>query len=307
MSFNRFDYVKYYRKSDGTLLLPSEALYNGRARLIPCGDDWLVTEVVACDRPKFSDGSCGLLGSVTRCQRDYDVDPLTDEEKAESVSRSKRRARKRVRDLMDANDFEWFMTFTLDEKKIDRTDYSAFIKSVNRYFDNRVRRYGWKYVAVVEYHKRTEKNGKHALHLHAAVAGDRFNLVDSGTVVNPRGGKPITRKYARSLGYADGDLRTVYNVTDWELGHSTAIHTYGDRFALARYITKYITKSVEKVGGRWYYSGGDLDDVLYFPLEVDFDRFSTDHSYHTDFGDFRYVYYDDKKVTLDRLDGLCRQ
>ena len=24
------------------------------------------------------------------------------------------------------------------------------------------------------------------------------------------------------------------------------------------YVTKYITKAAEKVGGRWYYSGGDL-------------------------------------------------
>lgn len=308
MVYNRFDYVKYYDRSDGSLLLPSEALSNCRLRLVPYDNTWLITEIMACDRPKFNNGNYGLLNPVHRSQRSDDDDPITPEEKAEYISRSKRRARKNVRDLMDSNDFQWFMTFTLNEKTFgDRTDYSSFIKAVNRYFDNRVRRYGWKYVAVVEYHKKTESNGKHALHLHAAVSGDYFKLSDSGTVVNPRGGKPITRKYARSLGYKDDELRTVYNVDDWKLGFSTAIHTYGKRHSLAQYITKYITKSDEKVGGRWYYSGGDLSRPLYIATEVNYEEFEHDLDFDSGYGNYRVAYFDNLEgggLTLDRLESL---
>ena len=303
--YNRFDYVKYYDKSDGSLLLPSEALANARARLIPVGNTYMVTELMACDRPKFIRGDYGLLGSPAH-RSPADDEPPTPEDIAASISRSRRRARRAVRDIMDCNDFEYFMTFTLDEKVIDRTDYTAFIKAVNRYMDNRVRRYGWKYCAVVEYHKREESNGLHALHLHAAVSGDKYNLADSGTVIRPKPAKsrPVMRSTAHRQGYTDDQLTTVYNVTDWQYGHSTAIHTYGKRLALARYITKYITKSDEKIGGRWYYSGGNLARALYLPYNIDFERLHSDVCFDSGYGAFKIAYFDEG-ITFDSLDCLC--
>lgn len=296
---------KYYDKEHGYLLTASQALSNCRVRLIPFADTWVVSEVMACDRPKFNGGGYGLLDPVKHVSQ-VDDEPLTPDERQAYVNRSRRRAYKRVKDIMDCNDFDWFMTFTLDGGKIDRTDYAAFIKSVNRYFDNRVRRYGWKYCAVVEYHKRVEDNGLHALHLHACVSGDKMNLVDSGTVIRPDGGKPVKRSTARRQGYADSDLRAVYNVSDWTLGHSTAIHTYGKRLALSRYITKYITKSDDKVGGRWYYSGGDLIAPQYLYDDIDFDSFAGDVEFSHEFGDFKIKYFDEG-LPLDRLDVVCRQ
>ena len=174
---------------------------------------------------------------------------------------------------------------------------------MNRYFDNRVRRYGWKYCAVVEYHKRKESNGKHALHLHACVSGDKMNLVDSGTVIAPHHKKPITRAYARRLGFSDRELKTVYNVADWHLGYSTAIHTYGKRLQLARYITKYITKSDDKVGGRWYYSGGALQKPAYIYDDVDFYSLVGDVEFAHEFGEFKIKYFDEG-LELDRVGDI---
>lgn len=304
MTFNRFDHVRYYDKSDGTLLLPSEALSNTRIRLIPVGDSWVVSEIMTCDRPKFNGGGYGLIGDCRRSAPRDDDDPLTPEEQREYIDRSRRRALKRVRDIVDSNDFDWFMTFTLDGNRIDRTDYKSFIEKVRQYMDNRVRRCGWRYCAVVEYHKRTESNGKHALHLHALVSGDSVKLIDSGTVVRPTGGKPVQRATARRQGYSDADLRTVYNVTDWKLGHSTAIHTYGERWHVARYVAKYITKSDDKVGGRWYYSGGDLAEPLYLYDDIDFDNFVGDVEFDHEFGAFKIKYFDGG-IPLDRLDCVC--
>lgn len=293
---------KYYDKEHGYLLTASQALSNTRLRLIPFDHTYMVSEVMACDRPKFNGEGYGLLDPVHRSMVVRD-EPLTPDEQQAYINRSRRRAYKRVRDIMDCNDFEYFMTFTLDGDKIDRTDYKGFIKRVTTYLDNRVRRHGWKYCAVVEYHKRKEANGQRALHLHACVSGDHYNLVDSGTVIAPDRKKPITRAYARRLGFKDDDLKTVYNVADWSLGFSTAIGTYGERLALSRYITKYITKSDDKVGGRWYYSGGDLKEPQYLYMNTDFNSLVGDVEFSHEFGDFKIKYFD-KGLPLDCLDNI---
>ena len=156
-----------------------------------------------------------------------------DEVKNDSLERSKRRARKKVFDYAMCNpDLDVFITFTLDGNKIDRYDYKSVIKKLNVWLDNRVRRNGLKYIFVAEHHK----DG--AIHFHGVVNRKAIKLVDSGKL--------------------DAGGHKVFNVKDWELGFSTAIECYGDRASVCKYITKYITKSGEKVGGRWYYSGGDL-------------------------------------------------
>ena len=70
----------------------------------------------------------------------------------------------------------------------------------------------------------------------------------------------------------------MYNIDDWNLGFTTAIRLYGDRAAVAAYIGKYITKG-EKVGGRWYYSGGELQRPRYMYSRVDFESFEPDFSF----------------------------
>lgn len=159
---------------------------------------------------------------------------IKDLTKEENALRAKRRARKTVFDLAMCNsDLDLFITFTLDGAKIDRYDYKPIIKKLNTWLDNRVRRRGLKYIFVAEHHK----DG--AIHFHGVVNSSAVKLAPSGTT-DKRG-------------------HEVFNVTDWVLGFSTAIYCYGGRDAVCKYICKYITKSGEKVGGRWYYSGGELE------------------------------------------------
>lgn len=151
----------------------------------------------------------------------------------EALRRSKSRARKMVFDLVACNpELDTFLTFTLNGELIDRYDYSAAIKKLNTWLDNRVRRRGLRYVFVAEHHK----DG--AIHFHGLANSSALSLTPSG-VKDKRG-------------------NDVYNVTDWRLGFTTAIKCYGERGAVCKYVTKYISKSTEKVGGRWYYSGGAL-------------------------------------------------
>ena len=72
--------------------------------------------------------------------------------------------------------------------------------------------------------------------------------------------------------------QVVYNLPSWSLGFSTAIRLYGDYRAAVGYVLKYITKAPDKIGGRWYYSGGALErpDASY--LVVDFDQLCNEYS-----------------------------
>jgi hypothetical protein len=70
--------------------------------------------------------------------------------------------------------------------------------------------------------------------------------------------------------YLAAGAHVVYNISDWSLGFSTAIPLYGERAAAVAYVCKYVTKSPQKIGGRWYYSGGALQraDVVFLDLDV---------------------------------------
>ena len=160
-----------------------------------------------------------------------------------NLDRAKRRARSAVRDLAFSNDFTFFVTLTLDRQKVNRYDVAEITRKLNRWLDNHVRRNGLAYVLVAERHK----DG--AVHFHGFF-NDALPVVDSGHT-DPKG-------------------HTVYNLPAWDLGFTTAIRLYGDRHKAVGYVCKYITKAQEKIGGRWYYSGGALDRPEVTYSNVDF-------------------------------------
>lgn len=188
------------------------------------------------------------------------------ERAALNLERAKRRARAAVSDLALSNDFRYFVTLTLDKSKVDRYDVKEVTRKLNNWCDNHVRREGLKYVLVAEKHR----DG--AIHFHGFFNGV-LDAVDSGTI-SMGGGKPRRPRSAKereALLSAGG--HAVYNLPAWTLGFTTAIELYGSRRAAVGYVTKYITKAAEKVGGRWYYSGGDLKRPTIEYADVDFDSF----------------------------------
>lgn len=195
-----------------------------------------------------------------------------------NIARSKRRAVNQLNDYILANNFDCFVTLTLDGEKIDRNDYNGVMKKLKDYLGNRTRRNGLRYVGVPELHK------KGGLHFHFLCNSSALKLVDSGTVSVPDiyvgRKKPIKVATADRKGVPLEERHTVYNVDDWSLGFSTAILTYGDVRAVANYVGKYITKGEKKIGGRWYYSGGELKKPICVYERVDFnavDNFTYDY------------------------------
>ena len=173
---------------------------------------------------------------------------LDDERKRASLDRAKRRAKAALTDLALCNDFSYFVTLTLDRRKVDRYDVKEITRKLNHWLDNHVRRNGLKYVLVAEKHK----DG--AVHFHGFF-NDALPVVDSGHV--------------------DKKGHTVYNLPAWDLGFTTAIALYGDKRAAVGYCAKYITKAQEKIGGRWYYSGGNLARPSVTVCDADFEAVSS--------------------------------
>lgn len=160
------------------------------------------------------------------------------------MERSMRRARAKLRRLALANDFDYFVTLTLDPARIDRYDGAAITRALGWWADNMVRRHGLRYVLVPERHK----DG--AFHFHGFVAGPGLKAVDSGKKWNGR---------------------TVYNLPQWTLGFTTAEQLYGDYYAAVGYCCKYIGKQdAERPLGRWYYSGGALKEPAKLYCDLDY-------------------------------------
>lgn len=167
----------------------------------------------------------------------------------DNALRSMRRARAKLRRLALANDFEYFVTLTLDRQKIDRYDPKAITRALNTWLDNMVRRNGLKYILVPELHR----DG--ALHFHGFFAGKNLPVVDSG--------------------HKDNCGETVYNLSQWGYGFSTAIRLRGEYPRAVGYVCKYIGKQEgQRPMGRWYYSGGALKEPRKEYADLDYDELS---------------------------------
>ena len=127
---------------------------------------------------------------------------------------SLKRARDKVYEICKANEFEYFITFTLDRSKIDRYDPKEILKKLNVWLSNGVSRKAFQYVLLPEYHK------DKAIHFHGMFNGD-LALVDSGKVTES--GQPI------------------YNADAWSYGFSTVIRFYGTKERCINYVLKYRT------------------------------------------------------------------
>ena len=196
-----------------------------------------------------------------------------------NLQRAARRAAAKLRDLALCNDFRWFVTLTLDRERIDRYNVKEITRKLNQWLDNQVRRVGLRYVFVPERHK----DG--AIHFHGFV-NDVPGFVSSGTWKVPGHKKPIKpRSEAKRREWAEAGPESgyheVFNWERWPLGFTTAVRLYGDYHSAVSYVCKYIRKQTDggKIGGRWYYSGGELKTPDIVRYDADFDAAAAEAEY----------------------------
>ena len=155
------------------------------------------------------------------------------------------RARGRVRELALCNEWNYFVTLTIDGRKQDRYCLKDYIRSLGFFFGNLGKKYSCKiqYLVIPEQHK----NG--AWHCHGLLFGlpqCAFCLNDNGYLTLP--------DYNRRFGFI-------------------GIEPIRDKCRVAAYITKYITKDfsseARKRGEHLFYSSQGLKgkEVL-FAFEI---------------------------------------
>ena len=180
-------------------------------------------------------------------------------------TRSINRAKSKIFNIAALNDFQHFITWTLDKSKIDREDSTIISKRLKIFLSNMVSRNNLSYLVVPEYHK----DGK-AIHFHGLLSGN-LHLVDSGKRLS--------------------DGRTIYNMPQWNYGFSTCVEVAGSRQKIARYIVKYITKDTKKILGNFYYAGGHITRNPDIELTtLDFDSIEAEPFFVPELGvNFKYL------------------
>lgn len=234
------------------------ALYKARAKYVPdyVNGGLRLASVCEFSRPVFNPDHLedaadpfevippAILAEMREAEKAEEKNEDTSGRNEDSIRRSIRRARLAVFDLAICNKFDLFSTLTFSPDEVDRDSYIQTYGALKIWLSNKVQRKGLRYVAVPEYHK-----DGHAIHFHMLSNADPVDLVDSGHK-------------------AHGE--TVYNIPSWQKGFSTAQYIIGEQSVdfTSKYISKYMTKSNgNKVGGRFYLSGGDLIRPTYVYAE----------------------------------------
>lgn len=265
-----FDYVlpKYYSSGD--------VKRNSKLKTYPDG----TKNLIVSKAPIFRDKSFLTETEWNKPEQEIFIKKKVVHESVQSEPRldSLKRAKDSVFDLMLCNDFEYFFTGTINPDMFDSKNPVELLNPVQQWLKDMVKRYGLHYVMIAEYHK------KGGIHFHGCFASNKqLKMEDSGTKIYYGYKKPIKNSRAEFLGLSGG--KTVYNLKTWSFGWSTAIKLTGDKLRIARYITKYITKDVRKIFGKFYWHSQNLNkpvitchDIKYDDLEVN------------DYNGFKYLF-----------------
>lgn len=155
--------------------------------------------------------------------------------------------RTRLKRLLDKHyirkvEKKYFITDRGRDNVPDRKDDCFCRKAFSRWSrDMRSKLPNMYYVSVPEYH------GAGGIHFHVVVGGvsaAELGLVDSGLVLH--NGKPIQRSKFIDYGFEydlpSGEGATVYNVSSWKIGFTTATEVRSSE-AVTWYVGKYMSKA----------------------------------------------------------------
>jgi len=195
------------------------------------------------------------------------------------------RAKSRLKQIALCNSWDYFVTFTFDDKKVNALNPDVVLKKTQNWLRNQVSRNNIKYLLVPELHK----SGR--IHFHALISGN-INLVDSDTFIVEGFDKPLkSSTIVKRKISAEYIKQKVYNVSRWSYGFSTAIRTYGQPDKMLNYITKYMTKEVQKIFGHCYWFSRNVVAFPVVELKNEYDYYSIHaREYSHGLSDARFKY-----------------
>ncbi|RYF28950.1 MAG: hypothetical protein EOO17_03370 [Chloroflexi bacterium] len=182
----------------------------------------------------------------TKNDDDRDKAKLTkNDNNDESLQRSVRRSRTMINDYVHCNEFDLFITFTFDPKKVNRYDLTACYLKMQGWLWRTHRKYkdsDFRYVIVPEKHK----DG--AIHFHALIGGYDGPLKKTNVIQNNK---------------------RVYNVSSFRFGFTNAQYLDDDKQKAIAYLCKYITKDMVMVSNRRrYWSSRNLQKPISFRNKI---------------------------------------
>lgn len=142
---------------------------------------------------------------------------------------SSSRTKRGVYSVARSNSWDWFVTFTFDNKVIDRSDFALCKKKFSKFWDNlRQKKYPYlKYLFIVEMHKNLE-----GFHYHGVISG----IPDSAFTYFRRV-RGSYNKSQKKYFYYD-----AFNFPAYKLGFNSCCRIL-DSGKVLQYVTKYITKT----------------------------------------------------------------
>lgn len=246
----------------------TEVHRNAKVKFLPDG----MCKVTCFSRPVYRVEGYKLCEAWDRAnvlQHADDLPPVRtpiDEERKRADSL--KRAKDKIFEIAACNDWSYMVTFTLDKEKVNRYNADEIIKPFGKWLDNMVQRRGLRALIVPEHHK----DG--AIHFHGLV-NDSLKMVHSGNYKIKGEKKTVKLSTLRKRGKKpnDSDVQDVFNVTDYKLGHSTAVMLDGNTTAVSFYMTKYATKELDKIFGSYYFAVGKIKRELpYVICNMDFEK-----------------------------------
>ena len=178
-------------------------------------------------------------------QKQIDIDNMFDENKREErLCNSISRSRSKIFEYALCNEFDYFVTLTLDKTKYDRYNLKEFIKDLGRY----IRNYRDYHKIDVQYLLIPEMHKDGAWHLHGLLKGVPLEHLKAFTLTDSL---PTKLKKLLKKG------RDIYNWENYarKFGYCT-FEKVINQMAISKYITKYISKDLG--------SGLDKSNKLYY-------------------------------------------
>lgn len=213
--------------------------------------------------------------------QEADKPPAEKSEGERKRSDSLKRAKDKIFEIVSCNDWSYMVTFTLDKSKIDRYNPEEVQKRFSSWLYNCAKRKGLIALVVPELH------ADGAIHFHGLI-NNALIMTFSGTYKVKGDKHPIKLQTLRRRGKSpkDDDVKEVYNVSDYNLGFSTAVKLTGNGFdeayeelaesvsRVAYYMTKYCTKDLDKIFGSYYIAVGKLQrEMPYVICNLDIEAF----------------------------------
>ena len=185
-----------------------------------------------------------------------------------SIQSSVNRTVNQIYSIARANKWDYFITLTIDPKKLDNTDFNLVSEKLNIWTNNLKKRYApdLKYILVPELHKDKTK-----WHFHGLFA-------DIGQMPLAFSGKTCIGKFVYD--YVKKPYATkIFNLPLWKYGFSTATKI-NDSSKASSYITKYITKDISHIlqNQHRYLASQNTDRPIEKVYNVDYDELAKIYS-----------------------------